>query len=1187
MHITGMKKRLTSLALTLIMCLGLLMATEITALATPLDSDFELWVGGTPVTAANADDIPAASPAVQTGKAVYNAGTNTLTLTDYRCGNFSDDGGLQGVIHYAGTGTLIVELAGKNTVTAGGGNVTCGIFSNGPLVITGTGSLTATGADGAFEKSCGIRAARLLTVSSGTVNAAGGNTETFTGNNAVSCGLYCDSGDVQIEDGAVNAQGGKTNGQAGSLSAGITGNRISILGGTVRASGAEGSASCGLRVMTYEEYQASPYLREGLIEQEQIVKAYQEIEKAQREAVAASSMVLTSGNYHNASCARGLIQEMIKYKLLQDGMVNSENLRNIKMEWVGNDYESKYLRVQYLDTNKEYHEEYYSYATCDIEGNSLFRWAVSSVIVNGKTVSGEDYAPNVCGINVLRKNVEFTDVPLLKDAGTSRERPFNYELYYTENGVRSLYEGARYEVVMLPDSQGHYLGYDYYTIYDYERDLEARDYVLANLKYDNYGVIIGENAAGVNAVSAGTSAVCGEIKNAIAGSAWTSADADPAEIGASDNPRAPAAPYQRILFGSFPELTADDIDDQTYTGSALTPDITVRDSKDATKQLTPGTDYTVEYTNNVNATTGTQKAKVTVTGFGIYGACSLEKEFAIDPAPVTLTANSGTETYDGTEKTVEGFSCTAGGNTITGLSFPGVSASGSGTDAKEYDVVIYGVTVGQTGDSTGNYVVSEVNSGKLTINPATEPTPAAAFTAAGPDAGTLSGLTDGAQYTVSGAAAADFTLAGGTVYDLTGVSAGTLSVVKKGDGTNTLDSAAQTITVTKAAAPDSVTAADCTTFSNNNGTLTGVTAAMEYRKSDADAWTAGTGGDVTGLVPGTYLVRAAAAGTALASDALEITVAAYAAPPADEELTSAPATELKSGASITPAELDRLIREGETLTVETEDGTKVELSVEALKDIAGQTSGSIKIELTKETPADGTDETGAGTSYDLTVSADGKTIDFSGKVTLKPANTDETPLRTASIKNSDGSRHLVVSGEPFPYTDVTSGSYYYDAVNWADLLGITEGVGDGKFDPAGSCTRAQMVTFLWRAAGKPEPKTVDCPFTDVDPQAYYYKALLWAYENGIVQGIGGGRFAPDGYCDRAQAVTFLFRALGGRADGSIPFGDVAEGQYYSDAVKWAWENGVTEGTTPSTFSPDDDCLRCQIVTFLYRAYSEE
>jgi len=132
-----------------------------------------------------------------------------------------------------------------------------------------------------------------------------------------------------------------------------------------------------------------------------------------------------------------------------------------------------------------------------------------------------------------------------------------------------------------------------------------------------------------------------------------------------------------------------------------------------------------------------------------------------------------------------------------------------------------------------------------------------------------------------------------------------------------------------------------------------------------------------------------------------------------------------------------------------------------------------------------------------------------------------------------------------------------------------------------------MVTFLWRAAGKPEPATTENPFTDLDEDAYYYKAVLWAAENGITVGTGDGKFDPDGTVTRAQGVTFLFRALHGSAAAGSGFADVDPDTYYYAAVLWATENGITLGTGDGKFSPDDNCLRAQIVTFLYRAYSEK
>ena len=483
--------------------------------------------------------------------------------------------------------------------------------------------------------------------------------------------------------------------------------------------------------------------------------------------------------------------------------------------------------------------------------------------------------------------------------------------------------------------------------------------------------------------------------------------------------------------------------------------------------------------------------------------------------------------------------------------------------------------------ASGTTLASEAQS--ITINafdPGREPTPAATFTATGPDSGTLSNVTAGMTYSIGSDTAQAIT---GTSVDLTGLGPCTITLIQPGNGTTTVDSFPQTITVTRAAVPDTVAAAGCTTARNDDGKLTGVTAAMEYKASDADGWTAGTEGDVTGLAPGTYLVRTAASGTVLASDAREVTVAAFAAPPPAPDPTPEPVTEIKNGETLTADQLDRLIREGKALTVDAADGTKAELSTEALKSIAAQTSESITIEFTREAP-EGTEDK---TAYDLTVSGEGKPLAFAGKAEIIPAGSVQS-ARTAAIPAPEGGRHFVVSGEPFPYQDVSPDSDYYDAVSWAELLGITEGVGDGSFDPAGTCTRAQMVTFLWRAAGRPEPAAAECPFTDLDESAYYYKAVLWAAENGITAGVGDGRFDPEGTVSRAQSVTFLYRALGGgHAEGSSPFLDVEAGAYYENAVLWAAENGITLGTGDRTFSPEDDCLRGQIVTFLYRAYNPE
>ena len=169
------------------------------------------------------------------------------------------------------------------------------------------------------------------------------------------------------------------------------------------------------------------------------------------------------------------------------------------------------------------------------------------------------------------------------------------------------------------------------------------------------------------------------------------------------------------------------------------------------------------------------------------------------------------------------------------------------------------------------------------------------------------------------------------------------------------------------------------------------------------------------------------------------------------------------------------------------------------------------------------------------------------------------------------------------FVDVKASDYYYDAVLWAAQNGITSGTDAEHFSPNQPCTRAQIVTFLWRAAGSPEPKAMSS-FSDVSADSYYAKAVAWAVENGITTGTGDGKFSPDATCTRAQSVTFLFRAIGKLVDSKAEFSDVLTDSYYANAVAWAVENGVTNGIGDGLFGPDNSCTRAQIVTFLFRAY---
>lgn len=239
---------------------------------------------------------------------------------------------------------------------------------------------------------------------------------------------------------------------------------------------------------------------------------------------------------------------------------------------------------------------------------------------------------------------------------------------------------------------------------------------------------------------------------------------------------------------------------------------------------------------------------------------------------------------------------------------------------------------------------------------------------------------------------------------------------------------------------------------------------------------------------------------------------------------------------------------------------------------------------------------------DVTVSPKTASKGDTVTITVKPDSGYE--LDTLTVKDASGSKikvkdkgdgkftftmpasKVTVSAEfaeieTLDFADVSTDAYYYEAVKWAAKKGITGGTGDGTFNPNGSCTRAHIVTFLWRAAGSPEPKST-VSFADVPAGSYYAKAVAWAVENGITLGTGDGTFSPNATCTRAQSVTFLYRTLGTAPTTVNSFTDVTADAFYADAVAWAVESGVTNGTTDSTFSPNNGCTRAQIVTFLYR-----
>ena len=204
------------------------------------------------------------------------------------------------------------------------------------------------------------------------------------------------------------------------------------------------------------------------------------------------------------------------------------------------------------------------------------------------------------------------------------------------------------------------------------------------------------------------------------------------------------------------------------------------------------------------------------------------------------------------------------------------------------------------------------------------------------------------------------------------------------------------------------------------------------------------------------------------------------------------------------------------------------------------------------------------------------------------ADADTLKYYTKDGKNSEflffNDEIVPSEGSTAVFVDIDKNAYYYNAVLWAVERDVTKGKSETTFDPSGTCTRAQTVTFLWRFAGSPETHA-DNPFLDVGSDAYYYKAVLWAVEQGITNGKSATSFSPDDTVSRAQAVTFLYRMRGATSvDGNRSFSDVAHNSYYEKAVSWAVQNSITNGKSSTIFAPDDYCSRGQIVTFLYRLH---
>ena len=231
---------------------------------------------------------------------------------------------------------------------------------------------------------------------------------------------------------------------------------------------------------------------------------------------------------------------------------------------------------------------------------------------------------------------------------------------------------------------------------------------------------------------------------------------------------------------------------------------------------------------------------------------------------------------------------------------------------------------------------------------------------------------------------------------------------------------------------------------------------------------------------------------------------------------------------------------------------------------------------------------GVGVEGNITIPATGNHTPGDWQVTDSPSvNEEGVETQFCTVCGAVLNTRPIEKLPPAPsFTDVAADAYYSAPVQWAVEKGITTGTSASTFSPGNTCSRAQIVTFLWRAAGCPEPASDAMPFTDVPANAYYYKAVQWAVEKNITTGTSATTFSPGKNCSRGQIVTFLWRAEGAeKTEGANPFGDVAENAYYADAVLWAVEKNITTGTSATSFSAGNACTRGQIVTFLYRCYN--
>lgn len=690
------------------------------------------------------------------------------------------------------------------------------------------------------------------------------------------------------------------------------------------------------------------------------------------------------------------------------------------------------------------------------------------------------------------------------------------------------------------------------TIYTAEKEFEvvARELTEENVTFGENLVYTGNELTQTVTVTVGGKELTKDTDYTVTGLTGTEPGSYPVTVTGTGNYTGTVTKSFEIAKADISGATISDIDSPVgYTGTAYEPEVTVTFNG---TELALDTDYTVAYTNNVNA----GEATVTITGTGTHFKGSVEKHFTITAADLSgcTFAPIADVTYNTKAHTPE-VTVAISGRTLEADKDYTVSYASNG-DAGTATVTVTGkgnftgsanttFTIAKADLNLSVYTISslctetEVKTSTLPSNfflaDETETGFSIALTAAGGDA-----IFTQEPAVVDGENMITYQLNGGTGEATFNV---TVTPVSSNYKAGTYD--------LKIQAYDKTNVSNRIVFESGSAVYTG--SGIKYEKATIAGHSSG--------MRYTYAPDVAT-GATLDAAALPLTVGTYTV------------TATYSDASSYGYKTATF-----TITKATPAGTPAYTKIET----SGKTLADTKLTVGTIRPA--------GTiAWDLpltTVLKDGKEYAW----TFTPTDTHNYTTLTGKLIPyvDDGTDYIpgVINGNSgsFNFHDVSRFDYFYDAVKWAAENGIASGTGRYTFSPDAVCTRAQTVTFLWRAAGSPMPRYRTCAFTDVDSRDYYYNAVLWAVEQGITTGLTATTFGPDVTVSRGQVATFLYRAASASKPNTFnPFTDVKTTAYNYDAILWAYDNRITTGTSDTTFSPDASCTRAQIVTFLYRYY---